>query len=413
MKADPKDVLTGVYYIDGDVAAGWGALAAGCKFIAGYPITPSTEAAEAFAQVAYKGGALFIQMEDELASISAVLGAVWGGAKSMTITSGPGYSLMMEAIGFGAMIETPFVLLNIQRAGPSTGVPTKTGQGDMMQSRWGSNGEYEIIAIAPDSPQELFDYTIKAFNLAEKYRCPVMIMADECVGHMTEKVVIPQADEIKIEPRRFFKGSPGEYMPYNPDAGLVPKMAKAGSGMNLYISGHAHDEKGHPVSNNGFDSKYVKRLIEKINKQKEDIIELREENTKDADIVVVSYGISSRVAVKGIQIAREKGIKVGSLRLITVWPFPDEKIIELSKTVEAFIVPEINYGQVVYDVARCAHGKANVTLVPHGGAGVHDPEDIFRAISNASKEKKKIEDIIIYETKLEKMIKEGGLKSKE
>lgn len=413
MKADPKDVLTGVYYIDGDVSSGWGALAAGCKFIAGYPITPSTEAAEAFAQVAYKGNALFIQMEDELASISAVLGAVWGGTKSMTITSGPGYSLMMEAIGFGAMLETPFVLLNIQRAGPSTGVPTKTGQGDMMQSRWGSNGEYELIAISPDSPQELFDYTIKAFNIAEKYRCPVMIMSDECVGHMTEKVVIPEADKIEIEPRRFFKGSPGEYMPYKPDADLIPKMAKAGDGMNLYISGHAHNEKGHPLSSREYKSKYLKRLIDKINKHKDDIIELREENTEDADIVVVSYGISSRVAVKGIQMAREKGIKVGSLRLVTVWPFPDEKIIELSKTAKAFVVPEINYGQVVYDVARCSHGRANVVLVPHGGAGVHFPEDIFGAITLASKETKKIEEIVVYETKLEKMIKEGGIKSKE
>ncbi|UCD20452.1 MAG: 2-oxoacid:acceptor oxidoreductase subunit alpha, partial [candidate division WOR-3 bacterium] len=181
VKANPKDVLTGVYYIDGDVASGYGALAAGCKFVAGYPITPSTEAFEAVCHRGPQVGAVFIQMEDELGSISAIMGAAWAGVKTMTITSGPGYSLMQETIGFGAMLEIPFVLLNIQRGGPSTGVPTKTGQADMMQSRWGAHGDYEVIAISPDSPQEMFDYTIKAFNLAERYRCPVMIMSDECV----------------------------------------------------------------------------------------------------------------------------------------------------------------------------------------------------------------------------------------
>lgn len=413
MKANPKDVLTGIYYIDGDVAAGYGALAAGCKFIAGYPITPSTEAAEAFAGVAPKSDALFIQMEDELASVSAIVGAVWGGVKSMTITSGPGYSLMMETIGFGAMLETPFVLLNIQRGGPSTGLPTKTGQADMMQSRWGSHGDYELIAISPDSPQELFDYTIKAFNLAEKYRCPVMIMADECVGHMTEKVVIPPAEEIELEPRRLYNGPPSDYLPFKPDDDLIPKMAKAGAGYNLYISGRVHDERGYPVANEEFKSAHIRRLVDKIRLNKDKIIELKEENTYDAEVVVVSYGISSRVAVRGIEMAQEKGIKVGNLRLVTVWPFPDEKIMDLAKTTKAFVVPEINYGQIVFEVERCCHGKANVVLVPHGGAGVHNPDDICDAIVSAAKEKKKIEGIVEYKTKLEKFVFEGGYKLKE
>lgn len=331
----------------------------------------------------------------------------------MTITSGPGYSLMQENIGFGAMLETPFVLLNIQRGGPSTGVPTKTGQADMMQSRWGAHGDYEVIALSPDSPQEMFDYTIKAFNLAEKFRCPVMIMADECVGHMTEKVVIPSADEIEIEPRRLYTGPPDQYLPFKPDQDLVPKMARAGDGFNLYISGLVHDERGYPVEHDAFKAQYVRRLVDKIRLNKDKIIELREEGTDDADVIVVSYGISSRVAVKGIEIARERGIKVGNLRLVTVWPFPDEKIAELAKKTKAFVVPEINYGQIVFEVSRCSHGRANVVLVPHGGAGVHIPDDIADAIEHAAKEEKKIEKVIEFKTRLERTVFEGGYKLKE
>lgn len=413
MKANPKDVKTGVFCIDGDVASGYGALAAGCKFIAGYPITPSTEAAEAFAGVAPSAGAMFLQMEDELASISAVVGGSCAGAKAMTITSGPGYSLMMEAIGFGAMLEAPFVLLDVQRGGPSTGMPTKTGQADMMQSRWGSHGDYEIIAISPDSPQEMFDYTIKAFNLAEIYRCPVMIMSDECVGHMTEKVVIPEAEEIEIEPRRFYDGPKHKFLPYEPGRNLVPKMAKPGDGFNLNLTSVTHDEKGYPVKDEDYKSIYTRRLVDKIRQNKDEIIELKEEGTDDAEVVVVSYGITSRVAVRGIERAREKGIKVGSLRLVTVWPFPDERIAELAKSIKAFVVPEINYGQIVYEVERCTHGKANVVLVPHGGAGVHHPDDIQNAIEYAAGEKKKVERIVEQKTRLEKSVFEEGYLVKE
>jgi len=411
MKAIPRDVLTGVHYIDGDVASGYGALAAGCRFVAGYPITPSTEAAEAYARISPKAGAMFIQMEDELASIAAVVGASWAGIKAMTITSGPGYSLMMETIGFAAMLETPFVLLNIQRTGPSTGVPTKTGQADMMQSRWGSHGDYELIAISPDSPQEMFDYTIKAFNLSERYRCPVMIMSDECVGHMTEKVVIPSADEIEIEPRRFYDGPPNEYMPFKPDIDLIPKMAKAGDGHKLYITGQVHNERGYPVKDEAFRSIYTKRLVDKIRLNKDRIIELKEDGTENADVIVVSFGISSRVAVKGVELAREKGLKVGTLRLVTVWPFPDERITELGKNIKAFVVPEINYGQIAFEVERCSHGKANVILVPHGGAGVHNPDDICNAIEYATKEERKSEGIVEYKTSLEKFVFEGDYKT--
>ncbi len=407
MKADPKDVLTGSYYIDGDVASAYGALAAGCKFVAGYPITPSTEAFEAFVRRAPLVGGITIQMEDELGSIAAILGAVWSGRKSMTITSGPGFSLMMENIGLGAMLETPFVILNIQRGGPSTGLPTTAGQADMMQSRWGSNGDYEIIAISPDSPQEMLDYTIKAFNLSERYRCPVMIMADECVGHMTEKLVIPKADEIEVESRRFYKGPKDKYLPFKPEKDLIPLMAKAGDGFKLHLTGLTHNEKGHPTFSQTNDTK---RLVDKIRLNADKIIELKEDGIEDADVIVVSYGITSRVAIRGIEEARANGLKVGNLRLVTVWPFPDKRIAELSKKVKAFVVPEINYGQIVYEVERCSHGNTNVVLVPHGGGFVHDPEDIFQAIKYAAQEEKKIEGIIEHKTNLYRLIYEKGYK---
>ena len=408
LKANPKDVFTGVHYIDGDVACAHGAAAVGCKFLAGYPITPSTEAAEAFAKMAPKVGAMFIQMEDELGSITAVLGASWAGKKSMTITSGPGFSLMMETIGLGAALETPFVIINIQRGGPSTGVPTRTGQADMMQARWGSHGDYEIIAISPDSPQESFEFTIKAFNLSERYRVPVMLMSDECVGHMTEKVVVPPASEIEVEPRRFYSGPKDKYLPFKPDKDLVPPMVKAGDGYKLHLTGLAHDEKGYPILNHDSNTKSqistTRRLVDKIRLNADKIIEIKEDNLDSAEVVVVSYGITSRVALRGIEQARKYGIKVGNLRLVTVWPFPEKKIAELAQKVKGFVVPEINYGQIVYEVERCSHGKANVILVPHGGAGVHNPDDIFGAIKQVVREKKKYEGVVEYKTALEHLI---------
>ncbi len=247
MKADPKGVLTGAHYIDGDHACAEGAIAAGCRFFAGYPITPSTEAAERIASRFPFVGGTFIQMEDELASMAAILGASWGGRKSMTVTSGPGFSLMMENIGLGVMMEVPCVVANVQRGGPSTGLPTMVGQQDMMQARWGSHGDYAIIALAPQSPQESFDLTITAFNFSEKYRVPVLFMLDECIGHMTEKVVIPSAEEIEIEPRRLTDKPPGDYLPYETGKDLIPDMADAGMGYRFHTTGLTHDERGYPI----------------------------------------------------------------------------------------------------------------------------------------------------------------------
>lgn len=417
MKADPKNVYTGAHYIDGDVACAYGAIAAGCKFLGGYPITPSTEAAEAYVAKAPYFGGQFIQMEDELGSIASVLGASWAGKKAMTITSGPGFSLMMEAIGLGAATETPFVIINIQRGGPSTGVPTSTGQADMMQSNWGSQGDYEVIALAPESPQESFELTFKAFNLAEQYRVPVMVMSDECVGHMTEKVDIPEADDLEVLARRYFEGPKEDYLPFKRDKKLVPWMSRAGAGHKLYITGMTHGEDGRPIFDVKTKEMKVKSLkestnrflVDKIRRNREDIIELEEQGTEDAEVVVVSYGISARVAVKAVEEARQSGIKVGTLRLITVWPFPEKRIAELSQKVKGFVVPEINYGQVVYEVDRCSHGRANVVLVPHGGAAVHDSDDILNAIKQVVRDKEPYNRLISFPTRLEREVFGEGM----
>lgn len=385
MKANPKNVLTGSHYLDGDHACAEGALAAGCNFIAGYPITPSTEVVERISErLPYVGG-IFIQMEDELASMASLCGAAYSGAKALTVTSGPGFSLMMENIGLAAMLEVPCVIINIQRGGPSTGLPTLPGQADMMQVRWGSHGDYEIIALSPNSPQECFEFTIKAFNLSEKYRVPAFVMADECVGHMTEKVVIPPADQIELEPRRYTKVPPEEYLPFKPEKDLVPDMVRAGTGYKIHATGLTHDEKGYPVMHWQTQEKLVRRLVEKIRLNADKIIEFEEEQTEDAEVILLSYGISSRVAIPAIQKARKEGIKVGVVRLVVVWPFPEKRVYELAKKVKAFVVPEMNYGQMVLEVERAAKGQAEVSLVPHGGGWVHDPEDIYKAIKEAVK----------------------------
>jgi 2-oxoglutarate ferredoxin oxidoreductase subunit alpha len=387
MKADPIGVLAGAHFLDGDHACCEGALAAGCRFVAGYPITPSTEVVERIANRFPTVGGMFIQMEDEIASSIAIQGAVWAGAKAMTVTSGPGFSLMMEHIGLAVMLETPCVFVNVQRGGPSTGLPTLPAQADMMQARWGSHGDYEIIALCPNSPQECFDLTIRAFNLAEEYRVPVMMMMDECVGHMTEKVVIPEAGEIEITARHFTSANPGEYLPYRTNGSMVPPMTKAGDGHRFHVTGLTHDERGYPVMNADAQEKCVHRLIQKIQNNAEKIITLEESDLEEADVVVVSYGITSRVTVKAIEQAKANGIKVGHLRLITAWPFPEKRIRELAGHVKAFVMVELNYGQMYLELSRVLDGKAASYLVPHGGGTVHDPEVIFRKIQEAANKK--------------------------
>ena len=377
-------MLAGEYFFNGDVACAEGAIAAGCRVFAGYPITPQSEIAERMAHRLPRLGAYFLQMEDELASIAAVLGAAWGGVKSMTATSGPGFSLMMENIGLAVMTETPCVIVDVQRGGPSTGLPTATSQGDMMQARWGSHGVQEVIAYAPSSPQEMFDFTIKAFNMAEQFRTPVMVMTDEVVGHMMERVVI-DPESIQITPRRKPTVPYEEFVPYRAGEDLVPEMACAGEGYRVHVTGLTHDEYGYPDMSIEAQAALITRLANKIRKNADQIIEYEEHFIDDAEIVLVAYGISARASWRALELAREKGIRVGMLKLITVWPFPQERIAELAGTVKGFIVPELNLGQIVLEVERSAAGKAIVKLVPHAGGGIHQPEQVLDAIEEVDK----------------------------
>ena len=385
LKADPKGVLTGSHFMDGDYALAEGGLAAGCRYFGGYPITPSTETAERFSErIPYVGG-VFIQMEDELASIASLIGAVWGGKKAMTVTSGPGFSLMMENIGLACMMETPLVIANVQRGGPSTGLPTLTGQQDMMQARWGSHGDYEIIALSPDSPQECFDLTIEAFNLSETYRVPVFVMTDECIGHMHEKVVIPPAEEIELVERKWYKGPKNKYLPYKNDTDGIPFMVKVGDGYRFHTTGLTRDERGYPLLNAECQATCVSHLIDKIKDNADKIIHLKEADIDNAEILVMSYGITSRVSIKAVQEAKKAGIKVGTMQLKTVWPFPEKRLKELAGKVKAIVFPEINAGQVVLEAERVVADKCKVVSVPHYGGWVHDPNVILNAIKEAAK----------------------------
>ncbi len=387
--SEQKGLLIGEHFMLGDHAAAEGAILAGCRFFAGYPITPATEIAERMSVRLPQVGGVYIQMEDELASMNAILGSSWAGVKSMTATSGPGFSLMMENLGLGIMLETPCVLINVQRGGPSTGLPTLVGQQDMMQARWGSHGDYEIIALSPTSPQELFDLTIRAFNLSEKYRTPVLVMTDAEVGHMTEKVIIPPPEEIEIIDRpqvrrgdiapdhfRIFRDGNG--------SGYVSPMVAAGEGYRIHVTGLTHDERGYPGMNAQTQEWNVTRLINKIRAHREDIIQVEEQNLEDAEVVVVSYGISARTSLWPIELAQQEGIRVGYLRLVTVWPFPEERIRKLAKGIRAFVVPEINMGQIVREVERCAAGQAQIFSANCAGGDILEPEHVLKVIRQAA-----------------------------
>ncbi len=382
MKTRPA-VLTGEHYLTGDEACAEGALAAGCRFFGAYPITPATEIAERMSTRLPEVGGTFIQMEDEIAAMASILGAAWSGQKSMTATSGPGFSLMMENIGLGVVTETPCVVVNVQRGGPSTGLPTMGAQADMMQARWGSHGDYEIIALAPASAQEIFYLTIKAFDLSETYRTPVFIMADEVIGHMSEKVVIPEARTIKPRCRPKPKGRKDQFLLYKPDKNGVAPMPAAGQGYNVHVTGLTHDEKGYPVMSVEAQKQMMARLIGKILDNLDDIIMTENHYLEDAEIVLVSYGISARTSLAAMVQARAKGLKVGLLRLITVWPFCEDRIRELSTRIKGFVTVEINLGQVHLQVERCAGGKVPCHLVGHAGGTVITPDEVIAKIEEA------------------------------
>jgi 2-oxoglutarate ferredoxin oxidoreductase subunit alpha len=343
-------VLTGNHFMLGDHACAEGALAAGLDFFGGYPITPSTEIAEHLARRLPALGGRFVQMEDELGSMAAIIGASAAGARSLTATSGPGFSLMMENIGLAAMLEIPCVVADVMRASPSTGLPTMVGQSDILQARWGSHGDYGIIAYCPASPQECFDLTVRAFNAADQYRVPVFMLMDEVVGHMTERVVIPAADEVPLirrkGPRQAPDGKP--FLSYAPDEDMVPPIAHAGEGYKVHMTGLTHDERGYPAMNVETHDKLVNRLVDKIRLHAADIEMYEEIDAEDADTIVISFGCTARSARHAVNQARSEGLKCGLLRLITIWPFPETRIRQLIEQgkVRRFIVPEVNLGQL-------------------------------------------------------------------
>jgi 2-oxoglutarate ferredoxin oxidoreductase subunit alpha len=375
-------VLTGNHFMLGDHACAEGALAAGLDFFGGYPITPSTEIAEHLARRLPALGGRFVQMEDELGSMAAIIGASAAGARSLTATSGPGFSLMMENIGLAAMLEIPCVVADVMRASPSTGLPTMVGQSDILQARWGSHGDYGIIAYCPASPQECFDLTVRAFNAADQYRVPVFMLMDEVVGHMTERVVIPAADEVPLirrkGPRQAPDGKP--FLSYAPDEDMVPPIAHAGEGYKVHMTGLTHDERGYPAMNVETHDKLINRLVDKIRLHAADIEMYEEIDAEDADTIVISFGCTARSARHAVNQARSEGLKCGLLRLITIWPFPETRIRQLIEQgkVRRFIVPEVNLGQLRREIERLT--QLPVLRLNHAGGTMPTPDAILELI---------------------------------
>ncbi len=346
--------------LSGNEACAEGALAAGCRFFGGYPITPSSEIAEVLSHHLPEVGGVFIQMEDELASIGSVIGASLAGSKAMTATSGPGFSLMQENLGYAAMAEIPCVIVNVMRGGPSTGLPTMPSQGDVMQARWGTHGDHPIIALAPFSVRETFDFTIRAFNLAEEYRTPVVLLLDEILGHVNEKVTLPPAEQIEIVNRKTPSVPPELYLPYAKSDSGIPEFVSFGEGYRYHVTGLAHDETGFPSNDPEKINQLMYRLNGKFDAFRDRIVQVETEHMEDADIGLISYGSSARSARHAMRLAREEGIRVGLLRLKTLWPFPDQEIRSFNDQIKHWIVPELNLGQIAHEVEWAVSGHIPV-----------------------------------------------------
>jgi len=366
--------------MQGNEACAKGALAAGCRFFAGYPITPSSEIAEVLSEELPKIGGRFIQMEDEIASIAAVIGASLTGCKSMTATSGPGLSLKAENIGYASIAEVPCVIVDVQRVGPSTGGPTAPSQGDVMQARWGTHGDHPIIALAPNSVKETFEVTIKAFNLSEQFRVPVILLLDEVIGHMRERVVLPDMDSIQIIDRKKPTVPPEEYLPYKPDEDGVPRMASYGEGYRFHVTGLTHDETGFPNTGPENTDSLIRRLHEKIEKNLDKIIIVEEYFMDDAEIALFAYGSPSRSSLSAVRKAREEGIKVGLIRPITIWPFPAEAVRKVAQKVKKIIVPEMNLGQLIGEVEKYAKSDAEVIGLNRVDGELITPQEVMEKI---------------------------------
>jgi len=363
--------------VSGNEAIAYGAIRGGCCFFGGYPITPSSEIAEILSAELPKIGGKFIQMEDEIASIATVIGASITGLKAMTATSGPGFSLMQEHIGFAIMGEIPCVIVNVQRGGPSTGLPTLPSQGDVMQTRWGTHGDHEIIVLSPSSIQECYTLIIEAFNLAEEFRTPVIFLSDEVIAHLREKLVVPDDSALKIVARKKPSLPPEEYKPYDTSFGKIPPLANFGSGYKYHITGLVHDETGFPTDNRENADHLIKRLCDKILDARDRIIKTESFMMDDADIGVIAFGSIGRAAKEAVLLAREEGIKLGLLRLITIWPFAAKKIHTISKQLKVIIVAEMNLGQLKPMVESAARGECEVYSIGRADGGVVSPSEIL------------------------------------
>ena len=369
-----------VAFLQGNEAAAHGALYAGCKFFAGYPITPSTEVAEVMSVELPKVGGKFIQMEDEIGAMAALLGGALAGQKALTSTSGPGLSLKQELIGYGCIAEIPCVVFNVMRGGPSTGMPTGPSQSDVMCARWGTHGDHATIALMPASVQECYDMTARAFSLAEKYRMPVHVMPDEIVAHMRERVVFPEPGELEVINRTAPSVPPAEYKPYDTKFGDVPPLAAFGSGYKFHVTGLNKLPDGFPTTKAEYVQAEEERQIRKVTANIDEIVEFEEFMLDDAEICVVAYGSTSRSARYAVNAAREQGIKVGMFRIKTFWPFPDKQIKALAGKVKGFIVPEMNLGMCSLEVERCAQGKAQILGINRVDGEPINPEQIIEKI---------------------------------
>jgi 2-oxoglutarate ferredoxin oxidoreductase subunit alpha len=371
--------------MQGNEACVEGAIAAGMRFYAGYPITPSTEIAELSAEKLPKVGGKFIQMEDEIASMAAVVGASLTGLKAMTATSGPGFSLKQENIGFASIAEVPCVVVNVQRGGPSTGLPTNPAQGDVMQAKWGTHGDHPVIVISPSSVLEAYTLTVKAFNLAERFRVPVVFLMDEVIAHMRERVELPDAKDLEIINRQKPTVPPNQYFPYDADEkDGVPPMAAFGEGYHFHVTGLVHDKTGFPSGKPEVTDKLIRRLINKIELHKDEILMFETYNCENPDTVVISFGSSARSSRQAVNDAINEGLNVGFIKINTIWPFPDKIVKEVASKAKNIIVPEMNLGQLAMEVERIVAGKCPVYGVNRIDGELITPDEILAKIKGVN-----------------------------
>ncbi len=370
--------------LQGNQACALGAIAAGCRLFAGYPITPSSEIAERMAKELPRVEGVFIQMEDEIASMAAVLGSSMGGVKSMTATSGPGFSLKQENIGYAALAEVPCVIINVMRGGPSTGMPTRPAQGDVMQSRWGTHGDHPIIVVTPSSVQEIYQQTVRAFNLSEIYRVPVIVLYDEAIGHLVDTGDLPDPDSIDISDRKWATGPAEDYLPYEPDEDGIPPMPLPGDGYRTHTTGLTHLETGFPTQVPSEVKRVIGRLLDKIERHRDAIEQFELTHCDDAEILVVAFGITARASERAVNIARESGIKVGLMRPVTLWPFPERKLKELAGQVSHVLVPEMNAGQLILEIERLCPDAVTVSGINRFDGEPINPGEVLEKIKEIS-----------------------------